>query len=520
MQYRFAIMLLGLAFLFGDARTSEVDKTAAADGEIAESDADLTPQDHGGRETLRYAGLTNFDAGDKQLRTRAEVRDRQVRSRVEDAGAVYPVVVDPWLQKAKLSASDGKWNSLFGNSISVSRDGKLVVIGACQSKIGKNLGQGAVYVFAKPQNGWSGISQFTAKLTTSDGEAGDSFGQSVAVSTDGKTIAIGAPYATINKQAQQGAVYVYTVPASGVWATTNTYTAKLTASDGANFSWLGSSVALDGISAVAGAFGAAVGSNYYQGAAYVFTEPSGGWTNMTETAKLTASDGQAWDLLGYSVSANNGVAAIGAVQAAVAGQAARGAVYVFVEPSGGWVTENEAAKLTASDGQSEDQLGASIAISPDATMVVSGAQAANVQGNAGRGAAYVFLEPTGGWNSSIDETAKLTASDGVEEDYFGTSVAMNFDAGTILAGAPLAPYSNTQQYTGPGPGKSYTYLKPSTGWASTSAFTQELTASAGVNGDEYGISVGLNTNTLAIGAGYATVKKNEFQGITYVDAVK
>jgi trimeric autotransporter adhesin len=487
---------------------------------LADSDTDLVLQGHDGQTILRYAGVASYDAMGKPLRTWVEVRDRQVRLRVDDAGAVYPVVVDPWLQKAKLSASDGKWNSLFGSSLSVSRNGNLIVIGACQSEIGKNLGQGAVYVFTKPQNGWSGISQFTAKLTTSDGQAGDSFGQSVAISADGNTIVIGAPNATIKKQAQQGAVYVFTVPATGIWATTNTYTAKLTASDGANYAWLGSSVAFDGISAVAGAYGAAVGSNFYQGAAYVFTEPSGGWTNMTETAKLTASDGQAWDLLGYSVSANNGVAATGAIQAGVAGQASQGAAYVFVEPSGGWVSENEAAKLTASDGQSLDQLGASIVLSPDGTTVVSGAQAANVQGNAGQGAAYVFLEPTGGWSGPMNESAKLTASDGIEDDYFGASVAVNFSANTILAGAPLAPYFNTQQYTGPGPGKSYTYVKPSTGWATTSAYTQELTARTGVNGDEYGMSVGLNANTSAIGACYATVKKNTFQGLSYVNALR
>ena len=485
---------------------------------IAGSEKDLTLQDRDHHEILSYAGLTSYDAKGKSLPTWVEVRDRQLRLLVEDAGAVYPVTIDPWLQKGKLSASDGKWNSLFGNSVSVSHDGTLISVGAPQSEVGKNVSQGAVYVFTKPTKGWLATSQFTAKLTTSDGNAGDLFGESVAISADGKTIVIGAPYVTINKQAQQGAVYVYTVPATGTWTTTDIYTAKLTASDGANYAWLGSSVAFDGFSAVAGAYGAAVGSNFFQGAAYVFTEPSGGWTKtMTETAKLTASDGQAWDLFGYSVSANNGVAAIGAVQAAVGGQAAQGAAYVFVEPSGGWITETEAAKLSASDGQSDDQLGASIAVSSDATMVVSGAQAANVQGNAGQGAAYVFLEPAGGWSSSINETAKLTASDGNQDDYFGASVSMNFNANTILAGAPLAPYSNTQQYTGPGPGKSYTYVKPTTGWASTSAYTQELTSRTGANGDQYGISVGLNTNTLAVGACYATVKRNTLQGIAYVD---
>ncbi len=417
---------------------------------VAENATDLALQDHDRRETLRYAGLTSYDAKGKHLRTWIEVRGRKVRLRVEDAGATYPVVVDPWLQKGKLSAADGKWNSLFGDSLYVSRDGTLIVIGASQTEIGKNLAQGAVYVFTKPTKGWLGNSKFTAKLTTSDGKAGDLFGESVAIAADGKTIVIGAPYATINKQAQQGAVYVYTVPTSGIWATSKTYTAKLTVSDGANYAWLGSSVAFDGFRS-GWSLWRCNRFQFLPGAAYVFTEPPGGWTqNMTETAKLTASDGQAWDLFGYSVSANNGVAAVGAVQAAVAGQAAQGAAYVFVEPSGGWVSETEAAKLTASDGQPEDQLGASIAVSADATLVVSGAQAANVQGNVGQGAAYVFLEPTGGRSSAINETAKLTASDGNEDDYFGASVAMNFNANTILAGAPLAPNPTPNNTRGPG----------------------------------------------------------------------
>ena len=39
----------------------------------------------------------------------------------------------------------------------------------------------------------------------------------------------------------------------------------------------------------------------YQGAVYVFTEPSGGWSTATQTAELAASDGAADDNLGWSV---------------------------------------------------------------------------------------------------------------------------------------------------------------------------------------------------------------------------
>ena len=48
------------------------------------------------------------------------------------------------------------------------------------------------------------------------------------------------------------------------------------------------------------------------GAAYVFEKPAGGWVNMTETAKLTASDGAAFDYFGISVSLSGDTALVGA----------------------------------------------------------------------------------------------------------------------------------------------------------------------------------------------------------------
>ncbi len=49
------------------------------------------------------------------------------------------------------------------------------------------------------------------------------------------------------------------------------------------------------------------------GSAYVFQKPLGGWVDMTQTAKLTASEGAANDLFGHSVSNNGDVVVIGAV---------------------------------------------------------------------------------------------------------------------------------------------------------------------------------------------------------------
>ncbi len=115
----------------------------------------------------------------------------------------------------------------------------------------------------------------------------------------------------------------------------------------------------------------------------------------------------------------------------VNGQSDQGAVYVFTEPNGGWASETEAAKLTASDGARFDSLGASVAISSNS--LVAGAPDASVNSQPGEGAAYVFTEPTGGWANET-ETAKLTASDGAENDDIGSSVGIS--GGKVAVGAP------------------------------------------------------------------------------------
>ena len=81
----------------------------------------------------------------------------------------------------------------------------------------------------------------------------------------------------------------------------------------------------------------------------MFTKPKGGWRSETETAKLTASDGARPTVSAASV-AIWGDTIVGGAPATVTATLTQGAVYVFVEPRGGWHSETETAKLTASDG--------------------------------------------------------------------------------------------------------------------------------------------------------------------------
>jgi len=68
-----------------------------------------------------------------------------------------------------------------------------------------------VYVFARPVSGWASETE-AAKLTASDGAAGDSLGWSVAVSGNDSTVVTGAAYAAVGAKGAQGAVYVFATP--------------------------------------------------------------------------------------------------------------------------------------------------------------------------------------------------------------------------------------------------------------------------------------------------------------------
>jgi hypothetical protein len=284
-----------------------------------------------------------------------------------------------------------------------------------------------------------------AKLTEASGKESDLLGWSVAVSKDGSTAAVGAagwcPQQGFDG-CGQGAIFVFVKPTSG-WADM-TETALLTASDGQPGEYLGESVAIsdDGNTIVAGApVWPADGS--FAGAAYVFERPQSGWTDATEDARLTSTDGSNVSL-GQSV-------AIGGSAIVVGGPGLntdQGAAYVFVEPHGGWTNGTQTARLIPSDGP-EGDMGYSVAIGGD--TVVAGAPSAN--GIAGNGA-YLFVKPKSGWKNRT-ETAKLTAKKGTG---FKLGYSVSVSGNMVAVGAPARRIDN---------GAVYIYTEPASGWRST-----------------------------------------------------
>jgi hypothetical protein len=90
--------------------------------------------------------------------------------------------------------------------------------------------------------------------------------------------------------------------------------AQLNATDGRPGDEFGISIAVCGKTVVVGA---SEFNSSTIGAAYVFVEGPNGWANMTQTAKLTASDGQFGALFGSSVACSGNTIVVGAPHQAV-----------------------------------------------------------------------------------------------------------------------------------------------------------------------------------------------------------
>ncbi|MEE8061177.1 MAG: FG-GAP repeat protein [Gemmatimonadales bacterium] len=323
-------------------------------------------------------------------------------------GAVYVFVGSgtSWTLQATLTPVDVVGADAFGANVSISGD--TLVIGALQFF----SGPGAAYVFVRTGETWTE----QAKLTSSDGVIGDLFGSSVSV--DGDTVVVGAERnndVSIGGVAtKHGSAYVF-VRTDEAW----TQQAKLSGSGPSQSNARrGTTVSVSGDTVLVGAMNDAE-QDFQAGAVFVFEKPLGGWVDMNETAKLTASDAVAGDQFGFSASLDGNTAVIGAHQAA----SRSGKAYVFERTGAIWT---EQAILTAPDAAPDDLFGHFVSVSGDVAVI--GAREDDVGVNLDMGSVYMFLRGGGSWG----QQTKFTACDGSGGDEFSR---VSIDGGTIVVGA-------------------------------------------------------------------------------------
>ncbi|HEX5124238.1 MAG TPA: hypothetical protein VFV97_13410 [Rhodanobacteraceae bacterium] len=317
-----------------------------------------------------------------------------------------------------------------------------------------------------------------------DGVPGDQATFGTAIMIDGDTAVIGALGATVNGHANQGAAYVFT-ETGGIW----TQVAKLVADDSSANNYFGQAAAISGENIVVGAYGASVNGNALQGAAYVYTNVGGTWTFVK---KLVADDAAGGEFFGRSVAMSGNRALVGAPYASVDGTAARGAVYMFDGSTSDWT---QTAKIVADSGDPADGFAFSLAATP--THMVAGANGSN----GAAGGAFVFADDgADNWT----QEARLVADDGVAGDDMGYAVAIEDD--TVIVGADRATIgTHTQQ------GAAYVFKEMDGAWSQT----EKLTSSDAQTDMFYGAFVGLTDETALVGVPYATVDGNAVQGAAY-----
>ncbi|MBK8171582.1 MAG: hypothetical protein IPK60_14710 [Sandaracinaceae bacterium] len=234
-------------------------------------------------------------------------------------------------------------------------------------------------------------------IKASNAQAGDRFGETIALSNDGTTLVVGAPF-------------------------------EDSAATGINGNQ-SSNAAAD------------------SGAVYVFIRTGDTWT---QEAYIKASNTQASDNFGHGValSADGNTLVVGApgedsnatgINGNQANNSANvaGALYAFTRTAGVWTQQ---AYIKASNAGMGDLLGYTLALADDGNTLVAttitedsdGLGVGAVQGNNfdnESGAAYVFVRSAGVWSQQV------YIKDSMPTWYFGLSVALAADGNTLAVGA-------------------------------------------------------------------------------------
>ncbi|MFV2057109.1 MAG: hypothetical protein ACC707_11620, partial [Thiohalomonadales bacterium] len=427
-------------------------------------------------------------------------------------------------------ASNTKYNSRFGASVSISSDGNTLAVGAysegaaaqgvngnqiddCTSsftsitKVNCAPDSGAVYVYSRDVFGvWNNTPVY---IKASNTESSENFGAAVSLSSDGNTLAVTAIYEdsaaqgvnsnpfddcstrpSINCAKYSGAVYIYSRDALGVWDNTPAY---IKASNTDTWDGFGGSISLSG---------------------------DGNTLAVSASSEDSAAQGINGEQIDDCYTYRPTNCALNS-----------GAVYIYRRDALG-VWNNTPVYIKATNAKQGDSFGGSVSLSSDGDTLAVGASQEDsaAQGVNGEqiddciaptptncapesGTVYVYSRSAFGvWNNS---PVYIKASNTNTSDYFGGSISLSGDGNTLAVGASsedsAAQGINGEQiddcYTyrptncALNSGAVYIYRRDALGvWNNTPVYIKATNAK---QDDSFGGSVSLSSDgdTLAVGAG-------------------
>lgn len=412
----------------------------------------------------------------------------------------------------------------FGHAVAVSDDGNTVVVGAwaedSESSVdGTNNNapdSGAAYVFTRMANVWQG----PVLLKASNAGNNDRFGYSLALSSNGNTLAVGARNEASADAANPandlaggaGAVYIFVRDAGGNWSE-QAYIKASNVEAGDNFGWA-VGLSNDGNILAVGAPGedGETGLLTDSGAVYTFIRNGAIWSQQ-DYVKI--SDAASGDRFGSALSLNAGgtLLAVGSPLEDNGTNINNGAVYLF---SFGGVTWSQTTALRASNSGSDDNFGASVALSSSGASLVVGAPFEDSDGFGTEtafdsGAVYIFVN-NGNWG----EQAMLKAETVRAFDRFGISVAIGSVDGDIVAagadqedGAATGVGGDPQLNSAFDAGAAYVFTREAGMWtqhayvkSSNTGFADRFGTAMAMSGDGQSLAIGaIGEDSAATGIG-------------------
>jgi hypothetical protein len=334
-----------------------------------------------------------------------------------------------WRLQRRLTAGDAAARKSFGAAVALSAEGEVLAVGAYQQEADNN---GAVYLFRRNGNQWTTAGSVKAPVSGTS----ETFGHSLALSGDGRRLAVGA-YDESSLAPTSGAVHVFD-ERDGLWSVEG----FLKASPPATADRFGDALALssDGLTLAVGAptEKRALGGGFRvnSGAVYVYARGNGNWPQQ---AYLKASDAANNSQFGYSLalSANGDRLAVGAPYDDRADIDA-GAVYLFSRQGAAW---SETVKLAPWHATRGGRFGFRVKLSGDGERLAvstpyddslpDGSLPTAPTGGLASGSAYVFRHGAQGW----ERMAHLKAPNASPQGQFGSALAFSGDGQTLAVSA-------------------------------------------------------------------------------------
>lgn len=340
-----------------------------------------------------------------------------------DQGAawVYKIVNHTLTAPQQLTHPSNQSYAHFGNDAAI--EGSNLIVSAYGAN-DKGAHAGAVHYYKFDGTNWN----FVQTLYASDPKKNDHFGFSIDLSGD--LLIVGAP--GIQSKHHKGKAYIFKLQSNGQWKEEKILTPKKVNPKSA-FGW---DVAINSNSAAVSDVYANT-TTFQTGSVDLFTLGNSQWTYETTLAPDDA-ESKGNEMYGCSIDLDNGTIAIGASRSTGIGiqngkGTYTGAVFVYKRINTNWRLTGRLTGDAASNDN--DFFGANVALHKDA-LVVGCSQDDFMAKNAG--SAYVFIFKGNSWV----QVNKFLASDGGENDYYGSSVAINNK--TILVGARLGEDDSTK----------------------------------------------------------------------------